>query len=118
MRLPGSRGKSRNPISNPRNLSRGRRTPEGKHIVGKLPEEVDGHFGSTLISYIVYQYHHAHVTQPLILEQLEEFGVDISAGQINRIITDGKERFHTEKEDILNILEREHDRAHRLSMLE
>ncbi len=77
------------------------RTPEGKHIAGKLPEEVDGHFGSTLVSYILYQYHHAHVTQPLILEQLEEFGVDISAGQINRIITEGKERFHTEKEDIL-----------------
>lgn len=77
------------------------RTPEGKHIAGKLPEEVDGHFGSTLLSYILYQYHHAHVTQPLILEQLEEFGVDISAGQINRIITEGKDRFHTEKEDIL-----------------
>lgn len=76
-------------------------TPEGKHITGKLPEEVHGHFGPTLVSYILYQYHHAHVTQPLILEQLEEFGIDISAGQINRIITEGKERFHKEKEDIL-----------------
>lgn len=76
-------------------------TPEGKHIVGKLLEEVHSHFGPTLLSYILYQYHHAHVTQPLILEQLEEFGIDISAGQINRIITEGKERFHKEKEDIL-----------------
>jgi hypothetical protein len=76
-------------------------TPEGKHITGKLPEEVHGHFGPTLVSYILYQYHHAHVTQPLILEQLEEFSIDISVGQINRIITEGKERFHKEKEDIL-----------------
>ncbi|HAM49505.1 MAG TPA: transposase, partial [Nitrospiraceae bacterium] len=79
------------------------RTPEGTYIVGKLPEEVDSHFGSTPISYILYQYYHAHVTQPLILEQLQEFGIDISAGQINRIITERKNRFHAEKEGILKV---------------
>jgi hypothetical protein len=54
-----------------------------------------------LITYILHQYYHAHVTQPLILEQLVEFGVMISAGQINRIITEDKEQYHFEKDDIL-----------------
>jgi len=76
-------------------------TPQGNYVVGKLPEDIGGHFGPVLVSYILYQYYHAHVTQPLILEQILEIGVDISAGQINRIITEGKERFHAEKEDIL-----------------
>jgi hypothetical protein len=61
------------------------------------------HFGPTLISFILYQYYHGHVTQPLILEELEEFGVDISAGEVNRIITEGKEEFHIEKEEILQV---------------
>jgi len=77
-------------------------TPEGDYLIGKLPAEVSGrHFGPTLISFILYQYYQGHVTQPLILEELREFGVDISAGQVNRIITEGKEEFHTEKEAIL-----------------
>ncbi len=54
-----------------------------------------------LITYILHQYYHAHVTQPLILEQLVEFGVIISAGQVNRIITEKKYQFHGEKDDIL-----------------
>jgi hypothetical protein len=79
-------------------------TPQGSHIVAPLPDEVkvlNGHFDVTLVSFILYQYYHAHVTQPLILEQLWEFGVDISQGELSRIITEGKERFHTEKDEIL-----------------
>ena len=78
-------------------------TPAGDYIVGKLPKELEGsHFGSILISFILYQYYHAHVTQPLIREELLEFGVDISAGQVNRIITEGKDVFHSEKDEILS----------------
>ena len=76
-------------------------TPDGKSVTGKLPDEVSGHFGPTLTAYILHQYYHAHVTQPLILEELGEFGIDISAGQLSRIITDGKESFHREKKEIL-----------------
>ena len=75
--------------------------PGGEYIVGKLPENVDGHFGGTLKGFVLYQYHHCHVTQPLIYEQLKDIGVDISKGKINDIIVEGKERFHLEKEDIL-----------------
>jgi hypothetical protein len=74
---------------------------DGIGYTGKLPGDVRGHFGTTLKSYMMYQYNHAHVTQPLLWEQLQEFGIDISKGQVNRIITEGKECFHKEKDEIL-----------------
>lgn len=77
------------------------KTPDGKIISGKLPSEVDGHFDHTLKSYILYQYHHCHVTQPLLLEQLIEWGVDISVGQLSNILTENKYLFHDEKDGIL-----------------
>lgn len=79
-------------------------TPSGEIVTGKLPPEIsNSHFGPTLISFILYQYHHAHVTQPLILEQLLDLNIDISAGQVNNIITEGNEEFHLEKDAILRI---------------
>jgi len=53
-------------------------TPEGKPLTGELPVAVEvdgGHFGATLQSFLLYQYYHAQVTQPLLLEQLREWGV-------------------------------------------
>jgi hypothetical protein len=76
-------------------------SPQGDYIIAKVPENVAGHFGNTLKTYILYQYYHCHVTQPLIKEQLWEVGIQISSGQINRILIEDKERFHKEKEDIL-----------------
>jgi hypothetical protein len=78
-------------------------TPSGDSMVALLPDEVKelGHFDASLHRFILYQYHHCHVTQPLLLEQLWELGVDISAGQVNRIIIEGKECFHREKDEIL-----------------
>lgn len=48
------------------------KTPTGEYLKGKLPEEVRdlGHFGVMLRSYLLYQYHHCHVTQPKLLEQI------------------------------------------------
>jgi hypothetical protein len=67
---------------------------------GVLPVE-GGHFGANLIAYILDQYHQAQVTEPLLLEQLWEYGIDISAGQLHRILTENKERFHQEKGEVL-----------------
>lgn len=78
------------------------RTPQGKTLTGKLPPEVNDHFGLTLQSFVIYQYYHAQVTQPLILEMLCEMGIDVSAGKVNQIITEGKELFEKEKEKILS----------------
>jgi hypothetical protein len=61
-------------------------TPDGRSLVAPLPAEVvpGSHSGADLICFILHQYHHQHVTQPLLLEQLYQLGIDISAGELNR----------------------------------
>jgi hypothetical protein len=79
-------------------------TPDGGYVIGKLPEHLnDKHFGSMVIGFILYQYYHCHVTQPLLLEQLHEFGIDISTGTLNNLLIEEKERFHLEKDRILSV---------------
>ena len=76
-------------------------TTEGKTIVGKLPQEYQGHYGPTLKSFILYQHHQCRVPQNLIGEQLRELGIDISTGQINRLLVEEKEAFHQEQNQVL-----------------
>jgi len=79
-------------------------TPDGGYVRGELPAYLNGkHFGPTLIRFILYQYYQCHVTQPLLLEQLEEFDIDISAGKLNDFLIEEKDRFHLEKERILAV---------------
>ena len=77
-------------------------TPDGRTLMGELPVSVrGGHFGVTLVSYIVYQHYHCQGTQPLVLEQLHEWGIDISAGQVEALLTGKHEPFHKEKDGLL-----------------
>lgn len=77
-------------------------TPDGRHLIGELPKALQGrHFGPDLVAYVLYQHHHCHVTQPLLHEQLREWGVDISSGQINALLQDRKAPFHAEKDALL-----------------
>ncbi len=78
-------------------------TPDGRSVVAPLPADVlpGSHFGPDLICFILHQYHHQHVTQPLLLEQLQQLGIDISAGELSRILTEGKDTFHQEKAELL-----------------
>ena len=90
-------------------------TRDGKWLTGTLPvtTTVDGgHFGATMQSFMLYQYYHALVTEPLLLEQLREFGVRISCGQLHRLLTSGKERFHQEKDEIIRVGLRVSDHIH------
>jgi len=74
----------------------------GEYITATLPKEIKGnHFGSKLRSYLLHQYHHQQVTQPLLLEQIREFGIDISSGELNNILIRDKKLFHEEKKDLL-----------------
>jgi Transposase IS66 family len=77
------------------------RLPDGTILTAPLPKDVSAHFGPTLRQYVLYQHFHNHVTQPLLHEELLELGVDISAGQINRLLTEGHEAFHEEKDSLL-----------------
>lgn len=77
-------------------------TPNNESMTGQLPDALNHqHFGPRLIRYMLYQHHHCQTTQPLLLEQLREWGIHISSGQINQILLRGKESFHAEKDDIL-----------------
>ena len=54
-------------------------TPDCQRIVGQLDGHLKHqHFGPTLHCYILYQHHHCQVTQPLLLEQLREWGLSDS----------------------------------------
>jgi hypothetical protein len=78
--------------------------PGGGSVLAPFPAGVlplgGGHFGAHLIAYILDQYHQAQVTEPLLLAQLWEYGIDISAGQLHRILTENKEVFHQEKDEV------------------
>ena len=66
-----------------------------------LPKEYQGHYGPTLRAFTLYQHHQCRVPQNLICEQLRELGVDISTGQVNRLLVEQKESFHTEQTQVL-----------------
>jgi Transposase IS66 family len=76
-------------------------TLTGDLIRGELPAGIRGHFGSGLYSFVLQQHYAAHVPQCRILEELRDFGVDISPGQINNILTEHHEALHAEKDALL-----------------
>jgi hypothetical protein len=69
---------------------------------GILPVE-GGHFGAKLVAYVLSQHYQAHVTQPVLLEALWDMGIVISAGQLQRLLTEHKDAFHEEKAEILRV---------------
>jgi len=77
--------------------------PDGRTLLAPLPADVlpGRHFGPTLHAYVLHQHHHCNVTQPLLLEQLRELGLDISAGQLSRLLTEDHDCFHQEKAEVL-----------------
>ena len=77
-------------------------TANGDYVIAKAPAELmGGHFGPTLISFIIDQHFGQRVTQPSLLEQLKCMGVEISYGQLSRILTSDRHGFHEEKDAIL-----------------
>lgn len=80
------------------------KTLDGQYITATLPDGIrDNHWGKDLQSFILYQYHHQHVTQPLLLEQLHDLNVDISSGQLSNLLTKKQDIFHDEKNEILSV---------------
>jgi hypothetical protein len=77
-------------------------TTDGQYLLAPLPDSVPpgSHFGADLIAYLIYQHRECNVTQPLLREQLLEMGIDISIGQIDRILNQNKDDFHQEKEEV------------------
>ncbi len=77
------------------------RLPDGSLQVAERPAEVQTHFGVGLKQFVLYQVHQTHVSQARLLEQLHEYGIDISAGQVNEILLHGHDALHAEKDALL-----------------
>jgi hypothetical protein len=77
-------------------------TPDGSGLCGALPAHLQGdHCGPTLRTFVRYQHHHCQVTQPLLHEQLGEWGIDLSVGQIAALLSGHNEAFFTEQDQLL-----------------
>jgi hypothetical protein len=77
-------------------------TPDGERLVGTLPSDLyGGHFGADLRRDVLHQHHHCQVTQPLLHEQLREWGIDISVGQIDALLAGHTGAFLAEKDELL-----------------
>jgi hypothetical protein len=74
---------------------------DGTHVTANLPKGIDGHYGPELKAFVLHQHYSCRVTEPLLLQSLRLIGVLISAGQLNKLLTEGKEDFHQEKQEIL-----------------
>ena len=79
------------------------RTPTGETIRGELPAGIRGHFGPGLLGFVLQQHYAAHVPQSRLLEELLDHGVDISAGQVNNILTENHDEYHKEKDALLPV---------------
>ncbi len=77
-------------------------TGDGKTVVGELPQEYQGrHYGLGLVCYVMYQHYQCRVPQPLIYEQLREWGINISVGQVNRLLNEEHQIFEQEQQQVL-----------------
>jgi hypothetical protein len=75
--------------------------PTGESVTAPVPVAGrGGHDGPQWVSSLLHQHDHAHVTQPILLAQVREWGIEISAGPLNRLLTEGHEDFHQDKADL------------------
>lgn len=88
------------------------RLPDGSLSVAALPSGCMSHFGVGLQQYILLQTHQNHVTQGRLLEELREWGIDISVGQITSILLEGHDAFHAEKDELLPTARQVSDHLH------
>ena len=77
---------------------------DGTTLVGQLPGEYrHGHYGPLLVGYILYQHYQCRVPHPLIHEHLQEWGIDISTGHLHNLLSENKESFHAEQQQVLRV---------------
>jgi len=73
---------------------------ENKTYVGQLPSGVTGEFGPGVRALVCTLKHVANMSEPKILELLENCGIFISQSTISRILTNDESGFNEEKKDI------------------
>ena len=73
---------------------------EKKTYRGALPESIEGEFGPGIKSLILTMTYVCNMSEPKILEFLQNFGIQISAAYISSLLTSKIEVFHAEKEEL------------------
>ena len=72
-----------------------------KTFMASMPDGYEGEFGPNIKSFIITQHFQHKMTEPAIVQFLQDHEIQISAATVSRIITDNKETFHAEKTDII-----------------
>ena len=76
---------------------------EKKTYVGKLPDWIKGEFSPSVRSLVCTLKYVGNMSEPKILEFLENFRIYISQSTISRILTKDQDEFHQEKDDIFRV---------------
>jgi hypothetical protein len=72
---------------------------EGKTYLAPLPAGYVGTFGPNLRAQVLILHYACQMTEPKILQWLEQIGIDISEGTISNMLIKGQEMFHQEEAD-------------------
>ena len=74
---------------------------EQKNYTAPLPDGYKGQFGSTIRSLVISLYYAAGMSEPKIIELLEQMGVNISKGKVSSLLTKETEVWQAEADDII-----------------
>ncbi len=72
----------------------------GRTYLAELPTGYEGQFGPGLKALCIAFYHGGLMTEPKIIEFLENVGIRISKGTLSNLLVKGHEDFHAEKEAV------------------
>jgi hypothetical protein len=72
-----------------------------KTYTADFPQGYEGEFGPGVKAYILNAYYNSKMSHSSIVESLKAYCIAISACTVSRILTDNKEDFHKEKQDIV-----------------
>jgi hypothetical protein len=72
----------------------------GRTYLAELPSGYAGQFGPGIKALVLAFYHGGLMSEPKIIEFLENAGVQISKGTISNLLLKGHEEFHAEKEAV------------------
>jgi len=74
---------------------------EGKTYEAPLPDYIDGEFGASLKSWVLFWYFHSRMSEGKIHQMLIDIGIKISAGEISNILIKDQDTFHQERAEII-----------------
>lgn len=73
---------------------------EGKTYLAKLPRGYEGQFGPGIKSLAIVMSFGMQATEPKILEYFDNFGIQVSSGELSNILIKDQEVFHAEKDAV------------------